>query len=214
MTITPDMIAASPEPAGPGQAAAGGTTRGAGASASGAALLARIATGDHLALAEFYDCFARRVYSLARRICGAEGAAEDVCQEVFLEVWRRAGRFDPARGSPATWLLTLTHHMAVDAVRREATVRRHTQPASDDDWELPPGPGADQAAVGAIIAGHVRDALAELPPAQRDILALAYYGGHTQSEVAAILGIPLGTVKSRTFTAMALLRERLEPLTI
>lgn len=215
IAMTTDTVATPPGSAGSGEAAgsAGGRTASGAADAAGdAALLGRIAAGDDLALGEFYDRFVRRVYSLARRICGAGAAAEDVCQEVFLEVWRRADRFDPARGSAPTWLLTLTHHTAVDAVRREATVRRHTRAASDDDWELPAGPGSDHAAVGAVVAGHVRDALAELAPAQRHVLALAYYGGYTQSEVAAALGVPLGTVKSRTFTAMAILRARLQPL--
>ena len=215
MAITADNVAAPPARAGVAVTAGsadGGTAPWAVEPASDNALLGRIAAGDQLALGEFYDRFATRVYSLARRICAAESAAEDVSQEVFLEVWRRAGRFDPGRGSAPTWLLTLTHHKAVDAVRLEATVRRHCLLASDDGWALPPGPGADHAAVGAIVADHVRDALAALAPAQRQVLALAYYGGHTQSEVASTLGVPLGTVKSRTFTALALLRDQLQPL--
>ena len=211
--VTHDTVARTPEPTGPAHAAE--HAEHAEHAEDAVVLLARIAAGDHRALAGFYDRFARRVWALTRRICGSESAAEDVCQEVFLEVWRRAGRYDPARGSPATWLLTLAHHTAVDAVRREATVRRHIRPGTADDHrDLPVGPGADQAAVGAVVAGHVRGALGELPPAQRETLALAYYGGYTQAEVAAILGIPVGTVKSRTFTAMALLRERLAPLAL
>lgn len=181
-------------------------------SAVDAALLARVAAGDPAALGELYDRFARRVYSLARRICGADtGAAQDVTQDVFLDVWRHAARFDPGRGSPASWLLTVAHHKAVDAVRREATVHRRTRAASDEGWELPTGPGADHAAIGSVVAEHVRRALRELPPVQRRVLGLAYYGGYTQTQTAAILGIPVGTVKSRTFNAMAQLREHLGP---
>lgn len=181
------------------------------ASAVDAAVLTRVGAGDARALGDLYDRFGRRVYSLARRICGEAGAA-DVVQEVFLAVWRSAGRFDPARGSAVAWLMTLTHHEAVDAVRREAVLRRHTRPAGEDDWALPHGPGADEPAVGSIVALEVRAALAALPPAQRTTVALSYYGGYTQREVAAILGVPLGTVKSRTFQAMAVLRVHLRPL--
>jgi RNA polymerase sigma factor (sigma-70 family) len=175
------------------------------------ALMVRVTAGEQDALGALYDRFVRRVYSLARRVCGHDIAAEDVVQDVFLEVWRRAERFDPARGSVSTWLLTLTHHKAVDAVRRDVPARRNSR-LVDDERDGARGPGADQAALASVAAGDLRGALARLPLPVRQTLALAYYGGYTQSEVAAILGIPLGTVKSRTATAMTTLREQLQGL--
>lgn len=177
-------------------------------------LVSRLADGDPAALAGLYDRYGRPAYSLARRICADEGLAEDVVQEVFLAFWRDPGRFDPARGTFGAWLLTLVHHKAVDAVRRESAIRRRTAPAADDGQEGPgpPGPGADHAALGAVVAGQVRDALGLLPAEQREALALAYFGGYTQREVAALVGVPLGTVKSRMFTGVARLRALLGPL--
>jgi RNA polymerase sigma factor (sigma-70 family) len=178
------------------------------------AIVRRIVDGDQRALGELYDRYGRPAYSLARRICADEGLAEDVVQEVFLAFWRDPSRFDAARGSFSTWLLTLVHHKSVDAVRRESAVRRRTVPASDDgeEWSALPGPGADQAALGQVVAGQVRDALGRLPLEQRQALALAYYGGYTQREVATLTGVPLGTVKSRMFTGIARLRNVLGPL--
>ncbi|NMO90621.1 sigma-70 family RNA polymerase sigma factor [Actinomycetospora sp. TBRC 11914] len=176
-----------------------------------ATLLDAVATRAPRSLEEFYDRFSRRAYSLARRVCVDESIAEDVVQEVFLLVWRQPERYDPARGSVATWLMTMVHHRAVDAVRREAVRRRRTvAPGEDGDEWLPPGPGADEAALDAVVAGHVREALAALPTEQREALTLAYFGGFTQREVASIAGIPLGTVKSRMFTAVRTLRGLLE----
>jgi RNA polymerase sigma factor (sigma-70 family) len=177
-------------------------------------LVARVVDGDQGALGDLYDRYGRPAYSLARRICADDGIAEDVVQEVFLAFWRDPGRFDAQRGSFGSWLLTLVHHKSVDAVRRESAIRRRTVPAAEDgeEWSAPAGPGADQAALGAVVADHVRSALGQLPVEQRQALALAYYGGYTQREVATITGVPLGTVKSRMFTGVQRLRTVLGPL--
>ncbi|GAA1391144.1 sigma-70 family RNA polymerase sigma factor [Pseudonocardia kongjuensis] len=181
--------------------------------AGDARLVERIVAGDSTALGELYDRFGRQSYSLARRICADEGLAEDVVQEVFLAFWRDPSRFDPNRGRFGTWLLTLVHHKSVDAVRRESAIRRRSVPATEDgaEWNAQPGPGADEDAIGSVVAVQVLDALGTLPAEQRQVLALAYYGGYTQREVAAMTGVPLGTVKSRMFTGVARLRNLLGP---
>ena len=178
------------------------------------ALLARLADGEESALAAIYDRYSRPAYSLARRICVDELLAEDVVQEVFLAVWREPARYVAERGAFSSWLLTLVHHKAVDAVRRES-VHRKRQVAVDEettDRLAPESPGADVDAIGSVVAGDVRSALRELPPEQRTAMMLAYYGGYTQREVAALVGVPLGTVKSRMFAAAARLRSALGPL--
>jgi RNA polymerase sigma factor (sigma-70 family) len=174
-------------------------------------LVRKLGEADGAALSQLYQRFGRPCYSLARRICADEGLAEDVVQEVFLTLWRDPTRFDPSRGSFATWLLTLIHHKAVDAVRRESTIRRRmvAAPEAGEDWSPNPVPGADQAAMARVAAGQVRAALHRLPAEQRQALALAYFGGHTQREIAVLTGVPLGTVKSRMFTAVQRLRSLL-----
>lgn len=175
-------------------------------------LVAAVADGSQAALATLYDRYSRRAYSLARRICVDDGIAEDVIQEVFLALWKAPHRFDATRGSFATWILTVVHHRSVDAVRRESNIRRRTAAPMDDEPFGPAGPGADQDALAALTAGQVRTALEALPTDQRKALALAYFGGYTQSEVASLTGVPLGTVKSRMFTGLKRLRTVLAPL--
>lgn len=175
---------------------------------SDAELVQRIADADGAALSQLYQRFGRPCYSLARRICADERLAEGVVQEVFLTLWRDPSRFDSSRGDFATRLLTLIHHRAVDAVRREDPIHRRmvAAPEAAEDWSPTPVPGADQTAMARIPAGQVRAALHRLPIEQRQALALAYFGGHTQHEIAVLTGAPLGTVKSRIFTAVLRLR--------
>lgn len=159
-------------------------------------------------LSQLYQRFVRPCYSLARRICADDGLAEEVVQEVFLTLRRDPSRFDPSRGSLATWLLTLN---PLQGGRRGPT-REHPPSAhggcaeAGEDWSPTPVPGADQAAMARIAAGQVRAVGHRLPIEQRQALALAYFGGHTQREIAALIGVPLGTVKSRMFTAVQRLR--------
>jgi RNA polymerase sigma factor (sigma-70 family) len=177
-------------------------------------LMRRIADGDTRAIGLLYDRYSRLVYSRARRICAEDGLAEDVAQEVFLALWRNPGRFDPNRGAFSGWLLTVVHHKAVDAVRRESSARRRAISIEDESLErsLPAGPGADEAALDLVTGGYVLDALRHLPLEQRRAVALAFYGGYTQREVAAITSVPLGTVKSRMFNGMQRLRRSLVSL--
>jgi RNA polymerase sigma factor (sigma-70 family) len=173
-----------------------------------AELVRRVADGDRQAFGEIYDRYCRQAYSLARRICADPEFAEDVVQEAFLAVWRDPARFDPDRGGFASWLLTLVHHRAVDAVRKESIQRKRTVSGLDAVAErlVPSGPGADQAALDRMTGGQVRDALGQLSQEQREVIALAYFGGYTQCEVSSMTGLPLGTVKSRTFAGIRRLR--------
>jgi len=177
-------------------------------------LVRRVTGGDQAAFAELYDRYCRQAYSLARRVCVDPEFAEDVVQEAFLALWRTPGRFDPERGGFATWLLTLVHHRAVDAVRREAVRRKRTVPGADEVAErlTPPGPGADDEALVGLVGGQVREALGRLTDEQREVITLAYFGGYTQCEVSALTGLPLGTVKSRTFAGIRRLRGMLSSL--
>jgi RNA polymerase sigma factor (sigma-70 family) len=169
--------------------------------------------GVESAFAALYDRYCRRAYSLARRICVDEGLAEKVVQEVFLAFWREPRRFDSGRGSFGPWILTLVHHKSVDAVRRQATIWRRTEPIGEYGQErvAVPAPAVGQGAPRAVEAGQVRNVLGALPVDQRRALALAYYGGYTQREVAAMTGVPLRTVQSRMVRSIERLRNVLGP---
>ena len=172
-------------------------------------LVELVAQQDAGALEALYDRYGRAAYSLARRILTEETLAQDVVQEVFLSLWRDARRFDAGRGTVATYLLSMTHHRAVDVVRREENVRRWR--TSDERLELAPDPKArvEDEVEASERRAEVRAALKDLPDPQRQALLLAYFGGYTQREVAALVGVPLGTVKTRMAAGMRKMKEAL-----
>jgi RNA polymerase sigma factor (sigma-70 family) len=174
-------------------------------------LLRRIAAGDADAVDLLYERFRRPAFALARRILADDSLAEDVLQDVFLSVWRDPGAFDGRRGSFSSWLMAMVHHKAVDAVRREESQRRRQTMAEDDLALRAPTSTVDveDEAWSRAVAEHVRAALGALPGPQREALTLAYYGGYTQREVAALTGAPLGTVKTRMLAGMRKLKEGL-----
>jgi RNA polymerase sigma factor (sigma-70 family) len=174
-------------------------------------LLRRIRAGEREALTGLYDRFRRPAFALARRILADDAMAEDVLQEVFLSVWRTPAAFDRTRGSVASWILTLVHHKAVDAVRREESQRRRRALAEEElALEAPMATrSVEDDAWSRVVAEQVRTALGALSDTQREALTLAYYGGYTQREVAALTGAPLGTVKTRMLAGMRRLREEL-----
>jgi len=169
------------------------------------ALVLLAARSEQSALAELYDRYGRPAYGLALRVLRDEKLAEDAVQEGFLAVWRTAARFVPERGKASTWILTLVHRRAVDAVRREQRRRADTLERAPE----PGGGNVDEDAWLRLQRERVQDALRQLPDAQREALELAYYGGFSQSELAERLGQPLGTIKSRMFAGLARMRELL-----
>jgi RNA polymerase sigma factor (sigma-70 family) len=170
----------------------------------------RLVAGDQSALGEIYDDFGRRCYSLAFRLIGDSGLAEDAVQEALLALWKAPERFDAARGSLATYLLTLTHRRAVDVLRRESLQRRGRISTDDSLAELPSGERGTAEQAEVLLQGEeVREALKELPEVQREALLLAYFQGYTQREIASITGAPLGTVKTRMLAGVRSMRSRL-----
>ncbi len=177
--------------------------------ADDAALLERIRAHDERALEALYQRYSGPVYSLAYQVTGAERFAQDVVQETFVALWKDAARFDPSRGALSSWLFSLARHKAIDLVRREANVRRHT---ADVDLELEEaGDNVAQEAWLRVRRDAVRAAITRLPDAQRTAVELAFFAGLTHVEVAEKLGIPLGTAKTRIRTALLRLRDILGP---
>ncbi len=174
-------------------------------------LLGRVARGDADSFAILYDRVAPAVFGLASRMLSDRGMAEEVVQEVLVETWRTASRFDASRGTVMTWVLTVAHRRTVDRIRRErAFADRQERERVLAVQQAQPDPGD-----GAVL-GEARRALEQaldtLPRPQREALVLAYFGGHTYPEVAAQLGVPLGTVKTRIRQGLARLRDRVEDL--
>jgi RNA polymerase sigma-70 factor (ECF subfamily) len=172
-----------------------------------AVLLAELSAGNETALEALYERYGAACYRLACRILGDSHLAEDIVQQVFTALWQGSG-YDSSRGALSTWLLGVTHHKSVDMVRREE--RRRADHLDARTAELPAsGPGPEDLAWEGLRAQHTREALRELSAEHREVLLLAYYGGYTQSEIADLTGLALGTVKSRTLHAMRRLRTLL-----
>jgi RNA polymerase sigma-70 factor (ECF subfamily) len=167
--------------------------------------------GDRSAFDELYRRYAAAAYGLALRLTGQQILAQDVVHDSFLALWRAPEAYDPARGPFRTFFLSLVHHRAVDTIRREERMRRRNERASN--LELLAGEDVAEDVVDraylSIRRKEVREALTTLPPDQRKVLEMAYFEGSTQATIAEQLGIPLGTVKTRTLAAMQKLRARL-----
>ncbi len=169
-----------------------------------------IARGDRAAFGSFYDRFAPLVFSFAIRMLQQRAAAEDLLQEVFLQIWREAGNYNPERGTPEAWITTITRSRAIDRLR---SIRRRDK--SFVPMEGPTGKAYDAGVESGAPASDskimVNSALARLGESQRRVLELAYFDGLSQSEIAARLQEPLGTVKTRMRAALEKLREILGP---
>lgn len=172
------------------------------------AALERMARGDQAGLAEIYDRHGRLVYSLALRIVRDRGDAEDVTQDVFVQAWRQASRFDTTRGNVAAWLLTMARSRAIDLIRRR---RVRPQPGADDmvmeTKDASPAPDVQFEWVQR--AEVIQEAMGALPLLQRLAIELAFFEGLTQAEIAEQLEVPLGTVKTRIRQGLLKLRDRL-----
>ena len=168
-------------------------------------LLQATARGDETALAALYDQLAPAVYGLAKRVIRDPSRAEEITQDVFLSVWRFATRFDPAKGSARTWVLTLTHRRAVDVVRSDAAAsRREQRVAATQDT---PYDTVLEEASNRLQGEQVRECLDTLTDLQRESVLLAYYGGYTYPEVSALLDVKLPTVKTRMRDGLIRLRD-------
>ena len=171
------------------------------------ALVPRIARGDAEAFAALYDVMGSSVYGVARRVVRDPDRAEDVTQEVFLEVWRKAPSFDESRGSAKTWVMTIAHRRAVDAVRRNESQKRYDGRAGVDD--VSHDQPADELLKQEEHAA-VRGCLDTLTALQLESVRLAYFNGYTYAEVATLLGRPLPTIKTRMRDGLIRLRDCLE----
>ncbi len=172
-------------------------------------LLAALALGELAALDGLYERYARTAYSLAYRIVGERGAAEDVVQDAFLSVWRQAKSYRRERGNPRTWLMAIVHHRAIDRLRASAS-SGVTIPLD----QLPDGPaetpGVWQQVWTGLRGDAVRSAIETLPPEQKKSIELAYFSGYTHVEIAELMGVPLGTVKGRLRHGLHKLKAFLE----
>ena len=174
-------------------------------------LLVAVGRGDQAAFARLHEQVSPQVLGVALRVLRDHAIAEEVTQEVLVEVWRKADRFDPDRGSASGWITTLTHRRAVDRVRSEQASRDRDDRISRRDETRAFDAVADEVET-SLDHWQVRQALATLTERQREAIELAYFSGHTYRDVAAVLDIPEGTAKSRLRDGLLRLRGALEGL--
>ena len=180
-------------------------------------LMRQVAVQADWALQMLYDRYFRRAFALAYRMLEDATAAEDCVQDVFLKLWQKPELYNAERGAFSSWVLTVVHHRAANDLRARRRLAPLPTPfyapggeESSEETLVDPRPPVDEQVVLAEEQAQVRAALADLSPAQREVLELAYYGGMTQSEIAAHLGQPLGTVKTRVRSGLQKLRASLE----
>jgi RNA polymerase sigma-70 factor, ECF subfamily len=165
-------------------------------------LVARIHAGDEQAMAAVYDVYSGVVYSVAFRVLQNATEAEDVLQDVFLQLWRNPSAFDSARGQLAPWLAAIARNRSIDLLRRR-------KPEDDiSDYVIAAGPPHDQAVNSELMISRVRSTIDKMPAEQRKLLEMAYFEGLTHSEISARTGEPLGTVKTRIRSGLMLLRKQ------
>jgi RNA polymerase sigma-70 factor (ECF subfamily) len=177
-------------------------------------LLALVAKGDQKAFTQLYDQSCSLLFRLALRILGDRDETAEVLQEVYVEVWHKVVRYDPGRGSPMAWLVTLTRSRAVDRFRARAARGRHLTRSIDDSPAVDMqdnGPGPFENRAEAELRNSVAKALSELPEGQQQALELAYYEGLSHTEIAHRLQQPVGTIKTRIRLGMSKLKDALRP---
>lgn len=170
-------------------------------------VVARIAAGDQAAMAEFYDATCTQAFGLALRIVGNRTAAEDVLEDVYVQIWRQADRYAPERGSPLAWLMMITRTRSLDHVRARAANPVKSSPLAEAVDLASTESSPEERSAAAEWHAPIHAALADLPREQREVIDLAYFDGLSHSEIAEQLGVPVGTVKTRMRLGMSKLRD-------